>query len=204
MKTRKLIATLIAVVLATTTVMPVSAAQVSDVDPNGSTQVTASIEDTGIVSYLITIPDTADFGTLTQPESVETAHNVYFTFKVEATDITIRKNQGVVVYMKDGSATDGQFYISQTETDDPFKIAYDVYDGKVSEENIAENSPINETATLGAYGYHLCTFMSDSEGQVQNVTLVLNQNDLYGQSLLDIAGDYSGSIVFHSALIELP
>ena len=61
---------------------------------------------------------------------------------------------------------------------------------------------INTTAEPGEYGYHLCTFLYGSDSKTQPVTLALNQNALYGQTLSDIAGDYSGTITFHSALFE--
>ncbi|MDD6252029.1 MAG: hypothetical protein PUA85_05250, partial [Oscillospiraceae bacterium] len=81
-------------------------------------------------------------------------------------------------------------------------IAYDVYDTTVGEETIGNYEPINGTATPGSYGYHLCTFLYGSQGRTQPVTLALNQNALYGKALSEIAGDYSGTITFHSALIE--
>ncbi|MGN0536123.1 MAG: hypothetical protein ACI4IR_09015 [Eubacterium sp.] len=77
MKIKKLIAVLISFVLVTSSVMSVSAAELSDVTPDNSTEVKANIVDPGFVSYVITIPATADFGTLTQPDSVE---NDNYTF----------------------------------------------------------------------------------------------------------------------------
>ncbi len=202
MKTKKIISALVAGILATTAVVSASAATLSDVTPENSTEVKANIVDPGSVSYVITIPDTADFGTLTQPESTDTDHYTFNGFQVEATELNIKSNQGVTVYMKDSSAEDNQFYISQKVESNPFTIAYDVYDTAVDEETIGNFNPINTTATPGTYGYHLCTFLYGSTGSTQDVTLALNQNALYGQTLSDIAGDYSGTITFHSALIE--
>lgn len=203
MKIKKLIAVLIAVVFATSSVMSVSAAELSDVTPENSTEVTANIVDPGSVSYVITIPATADFGTLTQPESDENDNYTFYVFQVEATELKIKSNQAVTVYMKDSASDDNQFYISQNEVSSPFKIAYDVYDTSVNEETVANYTPINATSTPGQYGYHLCTFRAGTTGSKQDVTLALNQNALYGQNLFDIAGDYSGTITFHSALIEV-
>ena len=203
MKTKKIIAALLAVVLATAFVMPASAAELSDVFPENSTEVTASIDDPGTVSYVITIPAAADFGALTQPENTDTDHYTFCDFQIVATELNIKSNQAVTVYMKDRSAEDTQFYISQKDAADPFKIAYDVYDALVTEETVNTVDPINATATPGSYGYHLCTFRRASEGTAQDVTLALNLNSLYGQELYDIAGDYSGTITFHSALVDL-
>ncbi len=203
MKIKKLIAVLIAVVFATSSVMSVSAAELSDVTPENSTEVTANIVDLGSVSYVITIPATADFGTLTQPESDENDNYTFYVFQVEATELKIKSNQAVTVYMKDRDSDDNKFYISQNDVSSPFKIAYDVYDTSVNEETVANYTPINATSTPGQYGYHLCTFRAGTTGSKQDVTLALNQNALYGQNIFDIAGDYSGTITFHSALVEV-
>ena len=202
MKTKKIISALIAGIIATTAVMSASAATLSNVTPDGSTEVKANIVDPGAVSYVITIPETADFGTLTQPENIDTDHYAIYRFDVEATELNLKSNQGVTVYMKDSTSTDDQFYLEQQNTETPFKISYDVYDTTVTVDNINAYEPINNTAEPGTYGYHLCTFLSDAQGRTQPVNLVLNQNALYGQTLSDIAGDYSGTITFHSSLFE--
>lgn len=202
MKTKKIISALIAGIIATTAVMSASAATLSNVTPDGSTEVKANIVDPGAVSYVITIPETADFGTLTQPENIDTDHYAIYRFDVEATELNLKSNQGVTVYMKDSTSTDDQFYLEQQNTDTPFKISYDVYDTTVTVDNINAYEPINNTAEPRTYGYHLCTFLSDAQGRTQPVNLVLNQNALYGQTLSDIAGDYSGTITFHSSLFE--
>ncbi|MDD6645504.1 MAG: hypothetical protein PUE67_05540 [Oscillospiraceae bacterium] len=202
MKTRKIISALIAGALATTAVVSVSGATLTDVTPYNSTEVTANIVDPGYVSYTITIPDSANFGELTQPDTDATDHYTFYDFQVAATELNIKSNQAVTVYVKDGSATDNQFYISQKDVADPFTIAYDVYDTTVNEGNLGDYEPINSTATPGSYGYHLCTFVSGSQGSTQDVTLALNQNALYNKTLSEIAGNYSGTITFHSALVE--
>ena len=202
MKTKKIISALIAGIIATTAVMSASAATLSNVTPDGSTEVKANIVDPGAVSYVITIPETADFGTLTQPDSIDADHYAIYRFDVEATELNLKSNQGVTVYMKDANSTDDQFYLEQQNTETPFKISYDVYDTTVTVDNINTYEPINDTAEPGTYGYHLCTFLYDAQGKTQPVNLALNQNALYGQTLSDIAGDYSGTITFHSALFE--
>lgn len=204
---KKMITALLAGALATAAVVPVAANEVSDVTPENSTTVTANIVDPGTVSYVITIPASADFGALTQPESTDTDHYVFSDFNVEATELNIKNNQGVTVYMKDSSLTDNQFYISQNidnmpGIETPFTISYDVYDTPVNADTVNSYDAINTTAEPGSYGYHLCTFLYGSDGKTQPVTLALNQNALYGKTISDIAGDYSGTITFHSALFE--
>lgn len=202
MKTKKIISALIAGIIATTAALSASAATITDVTVYGSTTVSANIVDPGQVSYVITIPDTANFGALTQPENTDTDHYVFYDFNVEATDLNIRSNQGVAVYMKDASSEDNQFYISQKNTETPFKISYDVYDTPVNADSVDNYDAINATAVPGSFGYHLCSFVYGTEGNSQPVTLALNQNALYGQTLSNIAGDYSGTITFHTALFE--
>lgn len=208
MKIKRIMAALLAGVVAAAAVVAVSAEttgtkELTDVTPENSTEVTAKIVNPGSVSYVITIPEKADFGNLTQPDSVENDNFTFQSFQIEATELNILSNQAVTVYMKDKSSTDDQFYISQKEVADPFTIAYDVYDTTVNEGNVGSYDPINATATPGSYGYHVCTFAADAQGSKQNVTLALNQNALYGETLSDIAGDYSGTILFHSALVQL-
>ena len=202
MKIKKLIALLIAVVIVTSSVLSVSAATLTDVTVDNSTAVKANIEDPGSVSYVITIPETVDFGTLTQPDSIDADHYAIYRFDVEATELNLKSNQGVTVYMKDANSTDDQFYLEQQNTETPFKISYDVYDTTVTVDNINTYDPINKTAEPGTYGYHLCTFLYDAQGRTQPVNLALNQNALYGQTISDIAGDYSGTITFHCSLFE--
>ena len=202
MKIKKLIALLIAVVIVTSSVLSVSAATLTDVTVDNSTAVKANIEDPGSVSYVITIPETVDFGTLTQPDSIDADHYAIYRFDVEATELNLKSNQGVTVYMKDANSTDNQFYLEQQNTETPFKISYDIYDTTVTVDNINTYDPINKTAEPGTYGYHLCTFLYDAQGRTQPVNLALNQNALYGQTISDIAGDYSGTITFHCSLFE--
>nr|WP_288788575.1 hypothetical protein [uncultured Blautia sp.] len=205
---KKMITVLLAGALAVVSVIPVAAGTTTQDDVDGSTTVTASIVDPGAVSYVITIPESADFGTLTQPENTDTDHYVFSDFNVEATELNIKNNQGVTVYMKDSSLTDNQFYISQNidnmpGIETPFTISYDVYDTPVNADTVNSYAAINTTAEPGSYGYHLCTFLYGSDGDTQPVTLALNQNALCGKTISDIAGDYSGTIIFHSSLFEI-
>lgn len=202
MKTTKIFAAILTGTIACVAALPVSAETLNDVTPNNSTEVTANIVDPGSVSYTITIPETADFGTLTQPDNVEVDHNLFHKFQVEATELNIKSNQGVSVYVKGGESTDDQFYIKQQDVDTPFAIAYDVYDTSVDETNIQDNSPLT-TAEPNTFGYYLGTFRKADVGTAIDSTLVLNQNALYDKNLSDIAGTYSGTLNFFSALVEV-
>ena len=205
MKTKKIISAILASALAATAVVSASAATLTDVYPDNSTEVTAKIVNPGAVSYVITIPETADFGTLTVPENTENDNYKFYGFQVEATELNIVSGTAVSVWFKDGSSSDGQFYITQKNAPDasnPFTIKYDVYDAAADESGLASLTPVNQT-TQGVNGYHLVTFAANQQGAVKDVTLALNQNVLAGQDLATIAGDYSGTIAFHSSLISL-
>lgn len=205
MKAKKIITFLLAGVIAATATVSASAATLTQDSPDGSTEITARIEGAGPgdVSYVITIPDKVDFGTLSQPEADEDSYK-YVGFNVEATEIkNFSARQAVSVHIKDSISDDGQFYLTQKDSETPFAISYDVYERVVDDTNRFDYTPMNETSAQSEYGYHLCTFTSGSQGAVQDVTLALNQKKLYGQNLNNIAGDYSGTMVFHSALITL-
>ena len=199
---RKIISVLLAGILAATMAVSASAANLTDVTPNNSTNVTAKIVNPGDVSYVITIPATADFGTLTVPENTENDNYKFYGFQVEATELNIMTGTAVSVWLKDGSSSDGKFYISQKDAETPFKIQYDVYAASVDASSVGSSTPVNNN-TQGENGYHLVTFAANQQGAVQNVTLALNQNALAGENLAAIAGDYSGTIAFHSALISV-
>ena len=189
MKTKKIISVLLAGALAATAAISVSAAELTDNNPDGSTEVTARIEggEPGAVSYIITIPDSVTFGNLTQPES-EVDSYIYCNFQVEATKIDIKTTQTVSVFVKDGSEkADGEFYLTQKDVESPFSLNYDMYERSFNDENSNNYTP----------------FTAGTQGQAQDVTLALNQKALYGQDLNTIAGDYSGNLVFHSALRTL-
>lgn len=203
MKTKKIVSVLLAGVLAAAAAVSVSAAELTQNAPDGSTEVTAKIEGAapGEVSYIITIPDAVTFGNLTQPESEVDSYK-YCNFQLEATKIDIEPTQAVTVFVKDGSGnTDGQFYLTQKDVESPFSWNYNMYERVVNDDNIENYTPMNEAGDSGEYGYHLCTFAAGTQGQLQDVTLAFNQKNLYGQDLDAIAGDYSGSLVFHSALL---
>ena len=62
MKAKRIISVLLAGIIASSAALSVSAATISDVSVFGDTVVKANIVDPGSVSYVITIPSTADFG----------------------------------------------------------------------------------------------------------------------------------------------
>lgn len=196
MKTKKIFATLLATALVATTVTAVSAAELTNLNPDGQTEVTAHISgEVGEVNYIITIPDKIDFGELVQPsEDVNSYKDMNFT--VKATEMNIDEGSYVSVYVKDQNATVDapEFNIVQKTT--PYTaFEYDVYD----EATIGEDTlSFTDSATMTENGYHLASF--SSAGQELVGSLRINQKQLYGKDLATIAGDYSGYMIFHSAI----
>lgn len=199
MKTKSILALALALSLSAAAVVSASAATLTNTSPDGSAEVTARIEGAGPgeVSYIITIPDKVDFGVLTQPSDTTSDHFKDVSYTVTATEINnLPENNWVSVRVKDENADleNDQFYIMQTTAPNT-KLTYDVFDGLPS-----EGAAVN-TGDMGENGYLLTAF--NSTGQKIDGTLRLNQNQIYGKSLDEIAGDYSGHMVFHSSLITV-
>lgn len=204
MKAKRIITLVLAGALSAATVVSASAATLTNEAPSADTEVTARIEssDPGDVTYIITIPDKVDFGTLNQPDT-DTDSYIYSGFEVEATQIDMASG-AVSVYIQGYEEDDNQYYLTQLDALEPFEIPYDIYTGQISDTNIADQTAINTDGSPGVNGYHFTTFNHDAEGSVQDGTLVLNQRELYGQDLDTISGDYSDTMTFYSTIISLP
>lgn len=194
MKTKRLVSAILAASLAATAAISVSAIELTNLSPDGNTEVTAKIEGTaGEVTYIITVPDKIDFGTLTQPtENVDSYKEIDYTVtatKVEGLD----SNQYVSVYARDftSSTDDTNFYITQKDVTDAFSLQYDLFSDK------DDTDPVN-IETMGTNGYHIASFKT--AGETITGKIRLNQKQLYGKDLNTIAGDYSGYITFHSEI----
>ena len=204
MKAKRIITIALAVILAAMSVVSASAAvQLTEDSPSGNTEVKAKIVgNPGEVSYIISIPDVVDFGTLEIPADDSQDYDRDVTYDVEATQIDglNTEAQAVAVYVKaDGSsAEDRNFYIANKENAS-IKFAYDVY-RSAGEGNVDESTNVNH----GDYftnGYYLTSFKTT--GEILNGTLRFHQKQLYGQNIADIAGDYSGYMVFFSTIEDI-
>ena len=80
-------------------------------------------------------------------------------------------------------------------------IPYDIYDHIVDNQTVESAAPVNRKDNSFEKGYLLCSFGPGSEGAVQTAMLALDQRELDGKDLSEIAGSYSGTITFHSELI---
>ena len=176
MKAKKLVTLTLAAAMVAASSVSVFAAELTDTDSTGQTEVKAHISgNAGNVSYIITIPDVIDFGELTQPEDNSTDHFKDVNYEVKATKIVglDAQTQSINVYVRDQNASVGG-------VDDFF----------ITNKNNANMSK--------AVGYHLYSF--DTEGDNMTGVLRFNQNNIYGYDITQIAGDYSGHMVFFSTI----
>ena len=201
MKAKRIITIALAVLMTAMFVVSVSAAQLTDVDPNGKTEVTAHINgnEPGEVSYIITIPDVVDFGEPNIPPDDASDYDKDVTYLVEATEIDglDPATQQISVYVKDQDANvndDQKFYIANKENAS-IKFNYDVY--RATGDNVNLSTMVNAD-NMFTKGYFLTGFKN--EGDTLEGTLLFHQKQLYGENIADIVGDYSGYMVFFSAI----
>lgn len=205
MKFKRIITLSLAAAMAMAATVSVAAADLTDQNTTGNTEVKARINGSaGNVTYTITIPDVIDFGVLEQPTVDENSYK-YVPYTVTATKIEgiDPSTQEIGVYVKDQNADsngDTDFYIIN-KTDSSIKFKYDVFFSAVDD---TTNNPvsINSGTMTGTAGYKLHNF--SFQGEEVNGTLRLNQQQLYGRNITAIAGDYSGYMVFFSTVENIP
>ena len=199
MKTRKILALSMAVAIMVTASTAAFAAELTLSSTTGNTEVTANIQASGEISYVITIPDKVDFGTLTPPET-DTDSFKDVPYEVTAVNIEgLSEDQYVLIRLKDKDATeeDSQFYLTQ-KTSPNTKFIYDVYNISPIENHY---SPLASVSMTEPNGYFLVAF--DKIGAKTTGTLRFNQKQLYGKDISEIAGDYSGTMVFTSSILTV-
>ena len=197
MKAKKILALSMAVATMVTASTAAFAAELTPKFPVGETEIAANIQASGEISYVITIPDKVDFGTLTPPET-DTDSFKDVPYEVTAVNIEgLSEDQYVLIRLKDKDATeeDSQFYLTQ-KTSPNTKFIYDVYNISPIENHY---SPLASVSMTEPNGYFLVAF--DKIGAKTTGTLRFNQKQLYGKDISEIAGDYSGTMVFTSSIL---
>ena len=197
MKAKKILALSMAVATMVTASTAAFAAELTLSSTTGNTEVTANIQASGEISYVITIPDKVDFGTLTPPET-DTDSFKDVPYEVTAVNIEgLSEDQYVLIRLKDKDATeeDSQFYLTQ-KTSPNTKFIYDVYNISPIENHY---SPLASVSMTEPNGYFLVAF--NEIGAKTTGTLRFNQKQLYGKDISEIAGDYSGTMVFTSSIL---
>ena len=120
-------------------------------------------------------------------------------YNVSLDEVTgLESGKQISVYVKDQNASidaDQNFYITNKDNSNiSFKYhVFNVPQSQVSGATSINASPMTKTA-----GFYLDGFTTPGENV--DGTLVINQAQLYGQSIADIAGDYSGYMVFYSTV----
>lgn len=200
MKAKRLISLAIAALLLVMTAVSVSAATLTDQEPGGETEVKARITGSnppGEVSYIITIPDVVDFGELQQPaENMDDYKDVTYTVTATKIDGLDPTTQQVSVYVRDqnASAKSNQEFKITNKSDSDISFIYEVY----KSETITPANLISSNSYVGTVGWFLHGFTE--QGEALTGTLRLNQAQLYGRDITDLVGEYSGYMVFYSAV----
>lgn len=189
-----------AVVVTTSMSMTVCAQEeeLTNIQPAGDTAVEADIIDGegGDVSYIISIPEKIDFGTLQMPADDTTAHQKKVDFTVSAVEINNldTTTSRVAVLMKDATTGDKTFQIAGSSGTNNDKIlAY----------NVLSSAGVDiTTGTNYENGYLFAAF--SAAGQKINGTLSLEQNQLLtDEDVANWAGDYFGTINFYTAIASI-
>lgn len=208
MRTKKVIAAVFSMVLTVSAVVSVSASNLTQNSNESGVDVSAKIageDEPGNVSYIITIPDKLDFGTLVKPESNTDSYKDV-KFDIKATEVKGLPESGgwyVRVKVKDqGYKMDEEerFFITQKTVSYPDvsngknKFEYSFYTSSENTLNSITNNRKDEN------GFNVAFF--NATGQTAGCLLRLNQNQLYNYDIKNIAGDYSGCVVFHSSIVH--
>lgn len=169
----------------------VFATEMSNLTPEGDVDVTAKVSN-GAVSYVVSIPEAVDFGTLTQPADNTAANIVQKPIVVEATELTgLSVGNKLVVLVQDevNRAENGFFITGQDNSNSGKKLSYDIVN--IDSKSISDGS-------LYPNGYLMCVF-SNAKEQLE-FNLNLDQNQLYGVDLNSYAGSYKGTLSFYSKI----
>ena len=156
---------------------------------------------TGNVTYKITIPDKVTFEPLSRPETSGTDSYKTAEYAVSLDEVSnLGADEQISVYVKDQNASvndDQNFYIANVSNSN-IKFEYQVFD--VPKAQVREAVSINANPMTKAAGYYLAGFTAVDD-RVDG-TLVINEAQLWNNNytLSDIVGDYSGYMVFYSAV----
>lgn len=192
---------LFAVLLATAMLMAsltVSATELTDIVPGGSTAVEADIKeaDIGDVTYIIAIPEKIDFGTLVMPKTDTEPHPSKVGFEVSAVEITNLNvaTSRIAVLLKDAVAEVGTFQITGVSGTN---------NNKVLKYSVLNSAGVDLTnGTEYPNGYAFAAF--SQAGQTVTGSLSLEQNQLLTDKVIaNWAGDYLGTLNFYTAIADI-
>lgn len=210
MKSKKIFTAMLFASLTLAATVSAAAGTLTNTKDTDETEVTARIlgeDEPGEVSYVVSIPDRIDFGTLAKPaDAGDSFVEIPYTVRAEritGLDDEAHKNWYVRVQVRDKTYKmdeQEQFYLSQTTASYP-----DVFSGKKTllyticlgdtNANVEDNASFKNE-----HGFNIAFFHKtgdEVEGKFR-----LNQHQLYGKDLNEYAGEYSGSAVFHTSIVH--
>ena len=170
-----------------------------DLDPSSETQrtgdttVTATVEENlNKADYIISIPETVDFGKIQQPE---TEGNAYSTKDITVSCIqadNLAAGSGIAVLVKDASAA---------ESSDPIRLTHNTNSDCVLNYEIMNKDESIQNGTWYSNGFLFNLFTG--AGQEATDQLRLNRNQLYNKNLSVWGGQYTGTLNFYTKIVDV-
>lgn len=171
-----------------------------DLDPSSETQrtgdttVTATVEEnSNKADYIISIPETVDFGKIQQPETEGNAYS-YKDITVSCIKAdNLGAGNGIAVLVKDATAA---------ESSDPFCLTHNTHSDCVLNYEIMnynDESIQNGTWYANGFLFNLLT----GAGQEATDKLRLNRNQLYNKDLSVWGGQYTGTLNFYTKIVDV-
>lgn len=158
----------------------------------GDTEIIANVtENQNKPDYLITIPQTVDFGTLQQPT---TDADVYSSVDITVSCVKadgLAAGQGIAVLVKDKTAK---------TANDPFMLQGEVSECSLTYQMYNQNTDVQD-GTWYENGFMFIAFTN--AGQEHTNQLRLNLNQLYGKDLSVWGGAYSGTLNFYTKIVNV-
>ena len=170
-----------------------------DLDPSSETQrtgdttVTATVEEnSNKADYIISIPETVDFGKIQQPETEGNAYS-YKDITVSCIKAdNLGAGNGIAVLVKDATAA---------ESSDPFCLTHNTHSDCVLNYEIMNNDASIQNGTWYSNGFLFNTFTG--AGQEATDQLRLNRGQLYNRDLAIWGGEYAGTLNFYTKIVSV-
>ena len=170
-----------------------------DLDPtdetqrSGDTTVTATVEENpNKADYIISIPETVDFGKIQQPETEGNAYS-YKDITVSCIKAdNLGAGNGIAVLVKDASAV---------ESSDPFRLTHNENSDCALTYEIMNSDESIQNGTWYSNGFLFNLFTG--AGQEATDQLRLNRNQLYNRDLSIWGGQYTGTLNFYTKIVDV-
>ena len=171
-----------------------------DLDPSSETQrtgdttVTATVEEnSNKADYIISIPETVDFGKIQQPETEGNAYS-YKDITVSCIKAeNLEAGTGIAVLVKDTTAA---------ESSDPFLLTHNTHsDCALTYEIMNNNDESIQNGTWYANGFLFNLFTGADQSATDK--LRLNRNQLYNKDLSVWGGQYTGTLNFYTKIVDV-